>query len=112
MLAALARLGFQVEPGQGWLADRAPVQSDLAMALAYAGLDARSLRYQPSNAQLRELPRSVAVDTRALLLDDAPDLALDHVVRMLEQRADPLGPLWDGWGYVRPLLLSDPRSLP
>jgi hypothetical protein len=112
VLAALTRLGFQVEPREGWQADRAPVQSDLSMALAYAGLDARSLRHLPSNAQLRELPRSIAVDTRGLLVNEAPDLALDHVVRMLDHRADALGPLWDDWGYVRPLLLSDPGSLP
>jgi hypothetical protein len=31
---------------------------------------------------------------------------------MLGHRADPLGSLWDDWGYVRPILLSDPRSLP
>jgi hypothetical protein len=112
VLAALARLGFQVEPNEGWNADRAPVQSDLSMALAYAGLDARSLRNLPSNADLRALPRSIAVDTRSLLINEAPDLALDHVVRMLGHRADPLGPLWDDWGYVRPILLGDPRSLP
>jgi hypothetical protein len=112
VLAALARLGFQVEPSEGWHAGRAPVQSDLSMALAYAGLDARSLRHLPSNAQLRDLPRSITVDARSLLIDEAPDLGLDHVVRMLGQRADPLGPLWDDWGYVRPILLSDVRNLP
>ena len=112
VLAALVRLGFRVEPSEGWHAGRAPVQSDLSMALAYAGLDARSLRHLPTNAELRELPRSIAVDTRALLIDEAPDLALDQVVRMLGHRADPLGPLWDDWGYVRPILLGDPRNLP
>ena len=111
VLAALARLGFQAEPTEGWHADRAPVQSDLSMALAYAGLDARSLRHLPTNAQLRELPRSISVDARALLVSEAPDLALDHVVRMLGHRADSLGALWDDWGYVRPILLSDPRTL-
>ena len=111
VLAALARLGFQFEPTEGWHADRAPVQSDLSMALAYAGLDARSLRHLPTNAQLRELPRSISVDARALLVNEAPDLALDHVVRMLGHRADSLGRLWDDWGYVRPILLGDPRAL-
>jgi hypothetical protein len=112
VLAALGRLGFQVEPSEGWHAARAPIQSDLSMALAYAGLDARSLRRLPSDAELRELPRSIGVDARALLMDEAPDLALDQVVRMLGHRADPLGPLWDDWGYVRPILLADLATVP
>jgi hypothetical protein len=30
---------------------------------------------------------------------------------MLGHRADALGRLWDDWGYVRPILLGDPRAL-
>jgi hypothetical protein len=33
------------------------------------------------------------------------------MVRVLERRAVQLEPLWDAWGQVRPILLSDRRSL-
>ncbi len=49
---ALARLGFIFEPAEGWHAGRAPGPSDLSLALAYAGLDARNMRDLPSAADL------------------------------------------------------------
>jgi hypothetical protein len=111
VLAALARLGFRFEPAEGWHAGRAPTPSDLSLALAYAGLDARNVRGLPSAADLRTLPSSIGVDARAFLAAFAPDLAMDQLVRLLEVRAVNLGPLWDGWGLVRPVLLSPRRSL-
>jgi hypothetical protein len=111
VLAALVRMGFQVEPPTGWRGGRAPVSSDLTMALAYAGIEVRAMRNLPTALELRDLPRSVAVDARALLVAEAPDLSLDHVVPMLEERADPLAPLWEEWGQIRLLLLGDPRAL-
>jgi hypothetical protein len=50
------------------------------------------------------------VDAPALLAAEAPDLALDHIVPMLGERADSLGPLWEEWGQIRPVLLGDPRA--
>ena len=44
VIAALARLGFQFEPSEGWHAGRAPSPIDVSMALAYAGLDSRNMR--------------------------------------------------------------------
>lgn len=111
VLAALARLGFRFEPAEGWHAGRAPTPNDLAMALAYAGLDARHVRGLPSAEELRALPASIGVDARSFLATFAPDLAMDQLVRWLEVRANKLGPLWDAWGLVRPVLLSPRRSL-
>jgi hypothetical protein len=111
VMGALARLGFQFEPAEGWYAGRAPGQMDLSMALAYAGLDARNMRDLPGADALRELPRSIGVDARAFLATQAPDLTVDHVVRALGRRAAQLEPLWNEWGQVRPILLSERRSL-
>jgi hypothetical protein len=109
--AALARLGFRFEPAEGWHAGRAPLPSDLAMALAYAGLDARHVRGLPSAEELRALPASMWVDARAYLAAGAPDLAMDQLAALLGSSAARLGPLWDIWGLARPVLLGPRRSL-
>lgn len=106
VVSALARLGFTVEPSEGWHANRSPGAADLSMALAYAGLDPRNMRDLPTVDELRALPDSIGVDARAFLARQAPDLAVDQVVRILGRRADPLEPLWDAWGQVRPILLG------
>ncbi|HKZ91334.1 MAG TPA: hypothetical protein VJZ50_04285 [Candidatus Limnocylindrales bacterium] len=111
VVAALARLGFQFEPAEGWHAGRAPMPADLSVALGYAGLDARHMRDLPSAEELRALPQSIGVDARAFLAARAPDLTVDHMVRLLDRRAAQLEPLWDAWGQIRPILLSDRRSL-
>jgi hypothetical protein len=111
VVAALTRLGFKFEPGEGWHAGRAPAARDLTMALAYAGLDARGMRDLPSDQDLRDLPRSIGVDARAFLAADAPALTLDNVVRVLDHRAETLSPLWDAWGQIRPILLSERQTL-
>lgn len=107
IIAALTRLGFQFEPSVGWHAGRAPAPSDLTMAMAYAGLDGRSVRRLPSSSELQELPRSISIDAASYLAAGAPSLSLDDVVRVLGRRSEPLGPLWDEWGQVRPILLSE-----
>ena len=111
VIAALARLGFILEPTEGWHAGRAPAPSDLSMALAYAGLDARNMRGLPTADDLRALPGSIGVDGRAFLAARAPELAVDNVVRVLGRRASTLEPLWNEWGQVRPTLLSDRHAL-
>jgi len=111
VVAALARLGFRFEPTEGWHAGRAPTPADLSMALAYAGLDARNMRDLPSSDDLRVLPQSIGVDARAFLAAQAPDLAVDHLARVLGRRADQLEALWNEWGQIRPILLSERRSL-
>jgi hypothetical protein len=111
VIAALARLGFIFEPSEGWHAGRAPAPSDLSMALAYAGLDPRNMRDLPNADDLRQLPASIGVDARAFLAAQAPELAVDHIVNLLGRRAAQLEPLWNEWGQVRPILLSDRHSL-
>jgi hypothetical protein len=111
VINALARLGFQFEPSEGWHAGRAPSPMDLSMALAYAGLDPRNMRGLPDADALRVLPQSIGVDGRALLATQAPDLTVDHVVHLLDRRAAQLAPLWDAWGQVRPILLGPRREL-
>jgi hypothetical protein len=83
----------------------------LAMALAYAGLDARRVHGLPSSEELRALPASMGVDARAFLAARAPDLAMDQLAGLLGPRAARLGPLWDVWGLARPVLLGPRRSL-
>lgn len=111
VIAALARLGFIFEPAEGWHAGRAPAPSDLSMALAYAGLDPRNMRDLPSAQELAGLPASMGVDARGYLAARAPELTVDNVVRALGRRAGALERLWDEWGRVRPVLLSDRHSL-
>ena len=111
VIAALARLGFLFEPSEGWHAGRAPSPNDLSMALGYAGLDARSVRDLPSADDLRLLPRSIGVDARAFLAAQAPGLAMDQLVGALGRRAEPLELLWNEWGQVRPVLLTDRHDL-
>lgn len=111
VIDALARLGFVFEPLEGWHAGRAPAPSDLSMALAYAGLDARNMRGLPSADELRALPGSIGVDARAFLAARAPELAVDNVMRALGRRADALEALWNEWGQIRPVLLGDRHAL-
>lgn len=111
VIGAFGRLGFAIEPAGGWVGGRIPTLSDLAMALAYAGLDARNLRDLPSPTDLRDLPASVAVDGRAFLAARAPDLTLERVVAALGDGTPELEPLWDEWGAVLAVLLAAPREL-
>ena len=111
VVAALGRLGFLLEPSEGWHAGRVPASMDLSMALAYAGLDARSIRNLPDSDELADLPRTIDVDAQAFLASYAPDLGLDHLVSSLGHRAEALGALWDEWGQIRPILLTEQREL-
>lgn len=111
VINALARLGFIFEPTEGWHAGRAPAPTDLSMALAYAGLDPRNMRDLPNADDLLALPGSIGVDARGFLAAHAPELTVDNVVLALGRRAAQLEPLWNEWGQVRPMLLSDRHSL-
>jgi hypothetical protein len=111
VVAALARLGFQLEPHEGWHRGRSPSGSDLSMALGYAGLDTRQMRSLPTAADLAAMPASIGVDAGAFLAGQAPDLAVDQLVRLLGRRATTLESLWDEWGHVRPVLLAECRVL-
>lgn len=106
VVGALARLGFSLEPLEGWHNGRSPSSADLTMALGYAGLDTRQMRNLPGTADLAALPASIGVDPQGFLAAQAPDLAVDDLVRLLGSRATHLEPLWDAWGQVRPVLFT------
>jgi hypothetical protein len=111
VVAALARLGFQLAPHEGWQGGRSPSSADLSMALGYAGLDTRQMRGLPTAVDLAAMPASIGVDASAFLAGQVPDLAVDQLVRLLGGRATALESLWDAWGHVRPVLLSECRVL-
>jgi hypothetical protein len=106
ILRALNDMGFRIDPAAGWQDGRAPVAGDMAAAIAFAGIDPRTVRNQPVGEELRALPRSVRVDPVALLAAHAPDLALEAMVRLLGEQANEFAELWDAWGQVRPALLA------
>ena len=107
ILGALADLGFRVEPGRGWYGGRAPVSSDLAMALAYAGYDARTVRGLPPAVAIADLPSTISVSAIECLADLAPELTVSQMADLLGPRAEALNDLWDDWGRLRPMLLSE-----
>jgi hypothetical protein len=111
IMIALADLGFRFDPEEGWYGDRAPGTAELAIALAYAGHEPRSVRYQPSASELRDLPASISVSALACLSALAPGLSLSELSDLLGPRMDSLGPLWDDWARVRPVLLSEVGAL-
>lgn len=111
VIAALDRLGFILEPSEGWHAGRAPAPADLSMALAYAGLDPRNMHDLPTADELATLPGTIGVDARAFLARRAPQLTVDTMVSILDRRAAELEPLWNEWGSIRPILLADRHAL-
>ena len=88
-----------------------PTANDLVMALAYAGRDPRMLRGMPSPDDMRSLPESVRVVTLDLLAQHAADLTLAQMLEVLGPRAEGFGELWDDWGRIRPVLLSEAGAL-
>jgi hypothetical protein len=108
----LRDLGFRFDPVDGWYGRRAPSFSDLALALAYAGYDVRSLRRLPMGDELRALPSSVTASSLEFLAAGAPDLDVDQVLRLLGSRGDRLGDLWDDWAKLRALLLESTLAVP
>jgi hypothetical protein len=86
VVGALARLGFSLEPLEGWHNGRQPSGSDLSMALGYAGLDTRQMRNLPGTTDLAGLPSSIGVDPQAFLAAQAPDLDCRLLGRLGEVR--------------------------
>jgi hypothetical protein len=108
---ALRDLGFRYDPGDGWFGDRAPQARDLALALAYAGIEVHALRRLPTSEELLALPSSIAASPLEHLAEVAPDLDLDDVHRLAGRDALELADLWDHWADVRALLLG-PALMP
>jgi hypothetical protein len=110
--SALADLGFRYDPRDGWYGLRVPNGNDLAIAIAYAGFDARRVRGLPNTKEgFRDLATSISVAPLELILDSAPDLTIRQLVEILGARADALDDLWDDWGRLRPLLLTEATAV-
>lgn len=111
IVRALSDLGFRYDQDEGWYGGRMPGTSEMAMALAYAGHDPRTIRRQPTPEELRTLPSSMVPSPVECLAALAPNLTLTQMFGLLGAHADSLGALWDDWARLRPLLLSDTGSL-
>jgi hypothetical protein len=104
--AALASLGFRFDGLGGWADERVPTQRDLSLAVGYAGLDPMRVRPWPTEAEIGELFREVAVAADEYLAEAAGGLTLGELVSMLGRRADALTEVWNDWARLRPLLLA------
>jgi hypothetical protein len=109
---ALSDLGFRKDPRDGWRDGRVPAANDLAIALAYAGFDARRVRAMPTTTQsCRDLASGISLSPLELVRDLAPELTIRELVEVLGRRADALDDLWDDWGRLRPLLLTEASAV-
>jgi len=109
---ALSDLGFRYDPRDGWYGGRVPNGNDLSIAIAYAGFDARRVRGLPStSAGFRALATSISVAPLELIRDFAPELTIRQLVEILGARADALDDLWDDWGRLRPMLLTEATAV-
>jgi hypothetical protein len=109
---ALSDLGFRYDPRDGWYGGRVPNGNDLAIAIAYAGFDARRVRGLPStSAGFRELATSISVAPLELIREFAPELTIRQLVEILGARADALDDLWDDWGRLRPMLMTEATAV-
>jgi hypothetical protein len=106
IVGALSSLGYRFDGLGGWLDDRIPSQRDLSLALGYAGLDPMRIRHWPSEAEMTELFRDVAVAADEYLAAAVGGLTLGELVSLLGRRAEGLTEVWNAWGRVRPLLLA------
>jgi hypothetical protein len=106
IVSALSSLGFRFDGLGGWADDRVPSQRDMSLAVGYAGMDPMRIRPWPSESEMGELFRDVAVAADEFLAESAGGLTLGELVSVLGLRADALTELWNEWARVRPLLLA------
>jgi hypothetical protein len=104
---ALSALGFRFDGLGGWVDGRVPSQRDLSLALGYAGIDPMRIRHWPTETDIQDLYREVAVMADRHLASKAGDLTLGELVTMLGRRADGLAETWNHWGRLRPILLEE-----
>ena len=105
--AGLATLGRLYDGTAGWVGGQLPSQREMAMALSLGGRDPRSVRYQPSGADLERLWRGVSVSVTEHVAVSAPDLRLETMRRLAGEQVAALTELWRNWELLRPLLLAD-----
>ncbi|HET9347148.1 MAG TPA: hypothetical protein VFO05_15765 [Candidatus Limnocylindrales bacterium] len=106
IMGALASLGYRHDGFGGWADERVPSQRDLSLAVGYAGLDPMRIRRWPSESEMPDLLRDVAVAADEYVWEAAGGLTLGELVSLLGRRADGLAEVWNEWGAVRPMLLS------
>jgi hypothetical protein len=106
IVAALASLGYRFDGLGGFADGRVPGQRDLSLAVGYAGLDPMRIRRWPTEAEMPDLLRDVAVAADEYIAGAAGGLTLGELVDLLGRRADALADLWNNWGRLRPLLLA------
>ena len=104
-------------PWPGWVSttwrqraaagDRRPGSADLALALAYVGFEARGLRGLASATHIDSLFAGATVAADEFLGQCATGLELEQMLGFLGRRAEALDALWDDWGRVRPILMSE-----
>jgi len=103
---ALSSLGFRFDGLGGFAEDRVPSQRDLSLAVGYAGLDPMRIRRWPTEAEMADLFREVAVAADEYVAGAAGGLTLGELVTLLGHRADGLTEVWNSWGRIRPRLLE------
>jgi hypothetical protein len=107
VMRGLRDLGFRYDPDDGWYGDRVPGPRDLALALAFAGIEAICLRPMPTGEDLVRLPESLGVAAVEHLAEHAPGLDLEAVHRLAGPQAPALAEVWDHWTDIRALLRGD-----
>jgi hypothetical protein len=103
---ALSSLGFRFDGLGGFADERVPSQRDLSLAVGFAGLDPMRIRRWPTEAEMVELFRDVAVAADEYVAGAAAGLTLGELVTLLGRRADGLTEVWNAWGRIRPRLLE------
>ncbi len=104
---ALASLGYRFDGLGGWTDARQPSKRDLSLALGYAGLDPMRVRHWPNDQAIEALFTDATVAADEYLASRAGDMTLGEMVAMLGRRADGLTEVWNAWGKIRPLMLSE-----
>jgi hypothetical protein len=104
---ALASQGYRFDGLGGWIDARQPSKRDLSLAVGYAGLDPMRVRNWPSDQAIESLFTDATVAADEHLASRAGDMTLGEMVTMLGRRADGLTEVWNAWGKIRPLMLSE-----
>jgi hypothetical protein len=75
--------------------------------MGYAGLDPMRVRQWPNESAIENLFAEARVASDEYLATRAGDMTLAEMVAMLGRRANTLAEVWNAWGRIRPLLLSE-----